>query len=453
MVPARIFTSGATVGLAGFDVGETWKSGDVNTATGTTGLWAQDTLSIGNLTANLGLRADEQDLGLAGGPRPRTLSPRLGLTWSFGPERRTLLRASLSRYTSRLGDRAAVLTDPGAPGALYSYLSAGDPRFWYAGGIDPLTGSNPNAVDPHLRPETTDEAVVTIERSLQPEFMLSFQGTWRRTRNILEERLLVRDISPSAAGTIHAATAVDWERAGSLTGFLPNGAPYDVPFYDLRSGLSPTGGHLLINGDRSQDALGLSLGWQKRLANFWMSSGHVDWRDWTWHLGPAFRRFDDPTNTLGNGDDDGGHVTPAASGEAFPHDPARFLGGRWSFVASGLVQFPHDFEAALTVNGQQGAPLAWYRRIGRPQAGLAEVQLTDRADTFRTPDLATFDARLARVFNYGDFGLTVSLEAFNLFDKRATTARDLDLGVTRAGRADELVAPRTFELGVRLGWR
>ena len=451
--PGRIFVPGEIVGLAGSDVRETWKNGDVSTATGTTGLWMQDTLSSGNLTAALGLRADEQDLGLAGGPCPRTLSPRLGMTWSIGPERRTLVRASLSRFTSRLGDRAAAATDPGASGTLYSYLAAPNasdlPRFWYADGIDPLTGANPNAVDPHLRPETTDEAVFSLEHSLQPEFMVTFQGTWRRTRDILEERLLVRE----GTETIHAATTADWVRAGSLTGLLPNGTPYDIPYYDLRSGLSPTGGHLLVNGDRSQDALGLSLGWQKRLTNSWMSSGHIDWRDWTWHLGPAFRRFDDPTNTLGNGDDDGSRVTPAASGEAFPHEPARFLGGRWSFVASGLVQLPHDFEVALTVNGQQGAPLAWYRRVGRPQAGLAEVQLTDRADTFRTPDLATFDARLGRDFSRRNLGVTVSLEAFNLLDKRATVARDLDLGVTRAGRADELVAPRTFQLGIRLHWR
>jgi len=360
------------------------------------------------------------------------------------------LRASFSQLPTRLGDRAAVALAPGAPGVLYSYLAAGaPPRAWYADGVDPLTGANPNAVDPHLRPEMTDEATFSLEHSFRPEFAVTLQGTWRRTRNLLEDRLLVRD----DAGSVHTATLDDWQRAGSLTGLLPNGTPYDVPYYDLRAGLTPTGGHLLVNGDRTQDALGLSLGWQKRLTNSWMSSGHIAWRDWTWHLGPAFRRFDDPTNTLGNGDDNGSQVTPAASGDTFPHDPARFLGGRWSLVANGFVSLPHDFEVALTVNGTQGAPLAWYRQISRPQAGLADVQLTARADSFRTADLATFDARLGKDFSRGDFGVLVSLEAFNLLDKRATMARDLDLGVSRGGRADELVAPRTFELDVRLRWR
>ncbi|HEX3531053.1 MAG TPA: marine proteobacterial sortase target protein [Thermoanaerobaculia bacterium] len=448
--PGLIAVPGESVGGLPFDVGEIWKNGNIRTATGTTGLWAQDILSAGNLTATAGLRADEQDLGLAGGPRPRTLTPRLGLTWSVGPERQTLLRASLSQLPTRLGDRAAIAIAPGASGVLYSYLVAGaPPRAWYVDGVDPLTGGNPNAVDPHLRPETADEATFSLEHSFRPEFAVTLQGTWRRTRNILEDRLLVRD----EAGAVHTATFDDWERAGSLTGFLPNGTPYDVPYYDLRAGLTPTGGHLLVNGDRTQDALGLSLGWQKRLTHNWMSSGHIAWRDWTWHLGPAFRRFDDPTNTLGNGDDDGSQVTPAASGETFPHDPARFLGGRWSLVANGFVSLPHDFEAALTVNGTQGAPLAWYRQISRPRAGLADVQLTGRADSFRTADLATFDARLGKDFSRGDFGVLVSLEAFNLLDKRATVARDLDLGVSRGGQADELVAPRTFELDVRFRWR
>jgi len=440
--PIRILVKGRQVGLpSGVDLSEEWRSGDARAATGTTGLWVQDTVSYANLNAILGLRLDEQDLGIAGGPAPRTLAPRLGLTWTPDPERRNLLRFSLSRYASRLGDRAALSMDPGAPAAAYSFLpDGGAPVSWYTEGFG-------NRIDPHLRPEITDEAVLGLDRSLRPEFIVSLQATWRRTRHLLEERLLIRD----AAGEIRLATAGDWQPAGTLTGLLPDGAPYAVPYFDLLPGLAPSGGRLLTNGDRRQDALGLTLTWEKRLSDGWMSRGHLTWQDWTGHLGPAFIRYEDPTNTLGSGDDDG-RVAPRSAFDGVPHQDARFLGGRWSFVAGGLVQLA-GFDLSATVNGREGGPLPYYRTIARDRAGLAAVQLTGRVDTFRTRDLVTVDTRINRDLDLGDFRISCGLDIFNLFDERSAAARELDLGLSRAARPIELAAPRTLRLGLRLGWR
>lgn len=439
--PRRIVVQGGPVGLpAGLNVGEERLSRDVRADTGTTALWAQDTVSYEKLTVLLGLRFDRQDLGIAGGPAPRTLTPRLGLTWMLDPNRENLFRASLSRYASRLGDRAAFHLDPAAP-ASYSFLpDGGAPVFWYADGIG-------NRVDPHLRPEITDEAVLGLDRSLRPEFMVSFQATWRRTRHLLEERLLIRD----AADTVRLATAGDWQPAGTLTGLLPDGTPYAVPYFDLLPGLAPAGGRRLTNGDRRQEALGLTLSWQKRLSDGWRSSGHVTWQDWTGYLGPDFTRYDDPTNTLGSGDDDG-LVAPRAGLDGVPHEDARFLGGRWSFVASGLVELA-GFDLSASVNGRQGGPLPYYRSIARQRAGIADVQLTDRIDSFRTRDLVTIDTRIGRDLTIGDLMISCGLEVFNLFDERSVAARELDLGVTRGARPVELVAPRTLRLGARLRWR
>jgi hypothetical protein len=436
-VPARIL-------VENLNAEEKWRPGDVHTATGTTALWAQDTVSYERFTAILGLRFDQQDLGIAGGPAPRTFAPRLGLTWTLDPNRETLLRSSLSRYASRLGDRAAFHLDPAAPATAYSLLpvllDGGAPVSWYAEGFG-------NMVDPHLRPEITDEAVLGLDHSLRPEFIVGLQATWRRTRHLLEERLLIRD----ASGTIRLATSGDWQPAGTLTGLLPDGTPYAVPYFDLLPGLAPSGGRLLINGDRRQDALGLTLSWQKRLSHGWMSRGHFTWQDWTGHLGPAFTRYDDPTNILGSGDDDG-QVAPWNGLDGVPHQEARFVGGHWSFVASGLVQFA-GFDLSASVNGREGGPLPYYRSIARDRAGIADVQLTSRVDTFRARDLVTVDTRIARDFDISDFTITCGLDIFNLFDERSAAARELDLGVSRGARPIELAAPRTLRLGLRLSWR
>jgi hypothetical protein len=87
--------------------------------------YAQDTLSVGNLTANVGLRYDKQGgsnapktveanrfrpdllpaINYAGGPAGfewKSITPRLGVTYALGAERKTLLRASFSQFADQL---------------------------------------------------------------------------------------------------------------------------------------------------------------------------------------------------------------------------------------------------------------------------------------------------------------------------------------------------------------
>ena len=457
--PGRLGIAGEALGLTDLALAELWRGGPAGVRTGTTSLWTQDTLSIGRGMAILGARLDRQDLGIPGGSGSWTLAPRLGWTHAPGSERETLLRASLGRFASRLGSRAAWHLDPGAPAVLRSLFTdldgdmlpdPGEPlRLWSGEGVDPLRpGIDPDAVDPGLRPEITDEALLGIEHALRPDFVIGLRASWRRTRDLLEERLLVRE---EADGEAFAATAGAWLPAGRLTGVLPDGAPYDVPFYDLRPGLLWTGGTLLVNGDRQRDELGLTFHWQKRLSYRWMTRGHLTWQDGEQRLGSAFRRFDDPTNTLGSGDDEGLPVAEAGSGR--PHEDPRFLSGRWAFHANGLVQLPWDLRLSAALNAREGDPLPYYRRIARERVGIAAVQLTDHADTLRGDDLVTLDTRLDRSFLTRDTEITLSLEAFNLAGASTVRQRELDLGVGRGGFADEVIAPRTFRLGLRVEWR
>ncbi len=152
-------------------------------------------------------------------------------------------------FEDRDGD---LILDPGEP----LQLLPGE-------GLDPSRpGVDPDAVDPRLRPEITDEAVLGFQLSPVRDFQVGLRATWRRTRDFLEERLLVRD---EATGEVFAATAGDWVPTRRLTGVLPDGRAYDVPVWDLRPGLLWTGGTLLVNGDRRQESLSLSFLWLKRL--------------------------------------------------------------------------------------------------------------------------------------------------------------------------------------------
>jgi Ca-activated chloride channel family protein len=425
--------------ILGSRVVEVWRGGEVRTETETTSAWVQDIATLGDATFTLGLRFDEQNLGIPGGPKPQTLAPRLGLNYSIGPERKTLLKASLSRFASRLGTAPAFRLDRNAPATSYFFSTVEGDQPWYSVNRDPLLGINPNAVDPNLAPEITDELALGVEHALLPNFVIGLQGTWRRTEDVLEERLLVRD----GDGKVFVATAADW-------------IPLTGEIFDLRPGLTWTGGTLLTNGDRGQDYLGFSLFWNKRLADLWMSRGHVTWSDWTWRVGPGFERYDDPTRALGGGDRGGGPVAVPASALDRPYAADRFIASRWSFHWDGFYQFFPDssagFNVGLAVNGREGYPAAWYRQVVRERAGLARVPVAEIGSS-REDDVLTVDARLEKEVVFGDFGLTFGLDVFNLLDENATPWREMELSTSRAGLSNEEVAPRTYRLGLKVTWR
>ncbi|HEY7215100.1 MAG TPA: TonB-dependent receptor, partial [Thermoanaerobaculia bacterium] len=312
--PDPLGISGSLLSLANdFALAESWRGGRADARIETSGLWLQDKMDADDWTLSAGLRADGQDLGIAGGPRPWTFSPRLQLLRTLREEQDMQLRVSVARFASRLDARVPWHLDPGAPAVLRALFTdrdgdlfpdPGEPiQILHGEGLDPLRPDlDPDAVDPRLRPEISDEAGLGFHHVMRSDFLVSLHATWRRTRDLLEERLLVRD---AATGAVFTATAGDWVPAGRLTGVLPDGTPYDAPFWDLRPGLTWTGGTLLTNGDRQREDFGLTATWNKRLADGWMTKGSVAWHDDHQRLGPDFRRFDDPTNTLGGGDDAG----------------------------------------------------------------------------------------------------------------------------------------------------
>jgi len=456
-----LVTAGGILGLAdGLALAELWRPGETGARTGELGLWAQDTLSAGDWTVIAGLQGERQDLGIAGGGRAWALLPRFEINRSLDRDRMTQAWISLGRFASRLGPRAAWHLDPQAPAALREVFEdrngdlSREPdepvRLLLPGeGLDLLRpGINPNAVDPRLRPEITDQAALGLQRLVSSNFQIGLRATWRRTRDLLDERLLVRD---GATSGIFVARAGDWVPAGRLTGILPNGRAYDVPVWDLRPGLFWTGGTLLVNGDRRQESLGLSLTWRKTLSNRWMTQGHFTWRDGNQHLGPAFRRFDDPTNTLGSGDDEGRPVTEVASGR--PHEIPGFQWARWSFHALGFVELRDGLNLSAALNGREGDPFPYYRQVARERAGLALARLTDRPDALRANYALTLDTRLEKEITLGDAVLTLSLEAANLLNTGTVLERELNLATGRGALADETLASRTFRMQVRMFWR
>ncbi|MDX1745075.1 MAG: TonB-dependent receptor, partial [Halobacteriales archaeon] len=294
--------------------GEVWasRSGLAPIEQEYTALWLQDTLTWGSLTANVGLRYDLQEgqnnpsvvqanpvfsdllptLNFggndAGGFEWETISPRLGVTYALGAERKTLLRASYARFAEQLSSANITRVNPLATATAYfdwddtngnSVFDVGEPAVlidW--SGFDPTDPDaldSPNVTDPNLDPSLTDELLFGVEHAFLPEFVVGADVTYRLTSDVLETRLLVRD----QAGNIRTANAGDYIFDHTVTSdgvtvpHLPNGQQWSEDYDALDPSLTRTGATLLTNGDREIEYLGLGVNFTKRLANRWMARG------------------------------------------------------------------------------------------------------------------------------------------------------------------------------------
>jgi hypothetical protein len=450
--------------------------------------WLQDTITQNRWTINAGVRYDRQYLknksafdpgvpeaqGLlppiefkgnhGGGFTWNTVEPRVGITYALGENRQTLLRGTFSRYAEQLG-QLPLATRVNPLGYNYAYFyfedannnlildpnEVGSLQFAYTYNIDP---NNPTAVpnvnDPNLKPTLTDEITFGIDQGFGTNLAVGLNLTYRNIHDIPESRIFVLD----EAGNTRLATRDDWVQVGTVTGTLPNGQTVTKPYYDLRDGLTPTGGSFYTNGDRKQRYLGATLSLTKRLADRWSFRGHVTYNDWKWQIGPQFRRYDDPTDTIT--DLTGGADDPSVFFEKQGGNKGDvFTGSRWSFNMNGIYQVapdrPWGFNVAANVTGREGFITPPYiRKSG--VVGSRNIQLAG-IDEFRNPNLYLLDARIDKDFHFNDFNLTLSVDGFNLTNQSYVLQRERNVNAGRFFQANERLSPRVFRLGATLRFR
>jgi hypothetical protein len=475
------------------------RDGKANVEADYANVFVQDTVSMGNLTANIGLRWDRQggellDTNVEANPvfpellpatsfegrdsgfEWSTLSPRLGLTYALGEQRKTLLRASYSRFADQLATGFAGWLHPlGAPQYRYFLTTndggpvlepgeLGDEIAPPSGNINPLTLAPliSNSVDPSLNAPITDELLLGIEHALRPELVVGMNFNYRQLSNLLEAELLVFDGDPYSeenlgkTGRVHRR---DDYVPKSVEGVLPNGEPYSLSYWTLREGVNTRNGFLLENGDREQEFLGASLSIHKRLSNRWMARGNVSWQDWTWDIPDSENQ--DPTDTIGGGIVNGTDVLQG-SGTVSGSKGNVFINSNWSYSLTGLYQVAPDarwgFNLAASLTGREGYPLRYSRRINRapiadtPGVGI-DIPVASDADSFRAPDVHLLDLRVEKEFRLSGFGFTVGADLFNALNESYVLQRQSILGLANSDHVIEVVSPRILRLGVRLSWR
>ncbi len=470
--------------------------------------WIQDTITLDRWTINAGVRydlqkgenlssgdpgnpavpgVDAESPGLlpplsfsgndAGGFEWETVVPRVGVTYALGEERKTLLRGTFSQYAEQLGQYVIGRVNPVNYAYAYFYFTDAnrnlllDPNefnslyFSYAYGIDtsdPSALVSPNVNDPDFEPTITDELTFGIEHALNTNLAVGLNLIYRNAHDIPEARLLIND---DATGQVRVAERSDWVLFDTVSAPLPNGrTSREVPIYDLREGLSPTGGSYFTNGDRELEYRGVTATFNKRLANRWSLRGHVNWADWDWKLGPEFLRYDDPTDTLTDAlaFPDGDETFFESSGS---NKADVVISGKWSFNLSGLYQVaperPWGFNLGASVDGREGYISPPYVRAGADLVGRRNIQLTSDIGEFRHDDVIVFNGHLDKDIRFGETSLTLSLDGFNLTGENVILQRQRNAfstletanGEEVSYYSIEALSPRVFRVGATLRFR
>lgn len=469
----------------------------------TNSLFLQDTMTLGNLTTNVGVRYDAQsgknkEIHIEPSPLERdvlvggdfaeanpgfdweSISPRLGLTYALGKDKQTLLRASYAQFADQLDDSGIFTMSPGNPqyGYFYWYDYNADldltreevgPFFSFAG-VDPNQPGRRtvNQVDGHLVAPVTEELLLAVEHAFRPEMVVGLSLTARRTSKMEElERLVIDPDAPEGSlGRPHRRE--DYVPGWTLTGTLPDGSAFAVPVYRLRPGLTTFNGVRRENGDREQEYLGVSLTANKRLSEGWLLRGHLTWSDWTWNVPDS--ENEDPTVLVPVNSIDG---APVLIGGAGPQKAGVFVNSGWSYDVSALYQLapdrPWSVNLAANLFGREGYPVPYsVSFLPRDGIGRRTVLVSDQVDQFRLQDVHLLSLRVEKEIPLRSFKLTVSLEGFNVTNESLVLQRSFAVAATQTpgnfGRptqalpangstfVTEVLSPRILRLGLRFSF-
>ena len=458
-----------------------------------------DTILLGNLTVQAALRYDQQTAQIDGGSlganptapdllpavtwsavkglKWNNVSPRLGLTYALGAQKRTLLRGSYNRYVGATGGSDVYLTSPGNYRYIYYYFTDlnGD-RVAQRNEIDVASGPVAwNAVDPsnpgvsqqlyrwasNLKAPKTDEFIAGFETELLTDFSVGVNGTYRNLKDFTWA------VGEKTAGKGDLYSSADFVLAPTpKVAHLPNGDTVNLPYYVLKSGLlAPTFFVIENRPDYHQTYKSVDLFATKRLSNRWMMRGNFTLQDWKQHVGAG--AIVDPTQARGgfgcatcNNSD---VIVGAGSGSG--SKGGIYINSKWEYNLTGTYQIPViETNLGVNLNGRQGYPIPYvYRVTGAPngQGSTTKYLLAENDITqFRHPNITDLDLRLAKDIRIWRGGLTLSVDAFNVLDHRTVLQRNVTrLNSNNAGgtfgssnRITELMSPRVLRLGARFNF-
>jgi hypothetical protein len=422
------------------------------------------------------------------------VSPRIGLTYALGADKKTLIRAGYNRYVNQLGSAVSGASPVGY--TSYAYFVGDDvnndqviqsnellkfQNFFYFDPAHPTALTSSTRLDYNAKAPHSDELIFGGERELMTDFTLGVNYTYRKYRDLIVSR------AEKTQGVGDWYTRNDYELVGKTDPDFYTCAPgvavcdasnainsQHLPqqnIYDLKSGVPIPQFFVVTNRpDYSQKYQGVELTATKRLSHKWMLRANATWNDWTESCGAE--SVANPTPALGNCP--GGQVTERSAGSgAFQNV---FISSKWSANLTGLYQLPWSVSLGASVTARQGYPRP-FRQDASAVCGtvnghtdttcdvnaLANVLNTDTTvviqpiGTTRFANVYEVDLRAAKDFRLFDkVGVTLSADLFNVPNQRTVLQRQTVMDMVQVGgagtgdRITELQSPRVWRLGAKI---
>jgi len=466
-----------------------------------------DTITMNNLTVQLGVRYDRQQAknlpGVAFGNEVfpdllptvnyhgapdwqfdfTNVQPRVSATYALGQKKNTLLRASYAQFADQLGFIGYYGSGVPISNGYYYYWADynGDHRvqrdeilfdygvYGFYNDIDPATLPNvPNIIDPDLKVPKTNEITAGIDQQLTEDMAISATFNYRTTNS------LVQNIPNGSNGGT-------WELAGrtrclsdpndensplvpcSATAFNGFTLSFDEPFYSLTLPEEPTGVTINNQQGAKQKYYGVDLSFVKRLSHHWMVRANFGWNNFTQHLDTAL--LDNPNNLWG-GTNCGAPAQESCIATGWSSKTSVFINANWQFNLNALYQGPYGINVGANFFGRQGFPNPYYVRTrATDAAGISHRYLTQigNADDFRYDNVYQLDLRLSKSFNIGKMTVIPSAEIFNVANSATILQRYQRVGDYRASTGEftqndffnqilEVQSPRILRLGISVNF-
>jgi hypothetical protein len=453
--------------------------------------YAGDTVSLNRVTIDLGLRFDRQNgealpsnteanpafptvvpgIVFAGYKTPFTwnnFSPRAGITYAVDADRKTVARASFSRYAGQLNTGTVGVSNPssGAGSASYRWTDLNGNHFAEANEVDlsqfitaaggfnpaaPTSVTSANVLDPNLKAPRTTSVVIGMDRELIPNLAATVNYSYTRTT----------DLFGNFTGTITPRVGVsiaDYTPGSGFTGTLPGGAAYSVPTWIPNQAAINAGGNGFLTTNIpgfSTQYQGLEIGLTKRLSNRWMSRVGFSFNDATEHFDEAAGMIDtngNPTPTATEPLKNGGQFAPQSGGSG---SGTIYINAKWQFNANAMYQAPWGIELSANVFGRQGYPFPIVRSGTAAALGAdsgLSVLVSPEIDTFRFPNLWNTDIRIARQFHADRVNIRGIFDVFNIMNANTALVRVNNITSTNFNALAQNLSPRIARVGVVVGF-
>ena len=373
-----------------------------------------------------------------------SVAPRIGLTYGLGTTKRTLVRAAYNRYVSQMGSTVSSSSPVGSSQFTFLGVDANNDHTIQMNelsmvrsfaGINPANPSSivsTRRIDYDMNPPTTDEFLIGFEHELWDDFSVGATFT-HRVNNDLP---VVMFEKTQGSGDFY--TSADYEPASMVGGeyvgrFYTVTTPL-VQTYRLKAGVpNPTFSVITNRRDYSQTYNGVEVTATKRMSRNWMVRVNASYNDYTEDCGP--NSYANPTPGLpSTGIVNGAAVyagPPACVGGDFAPQSAGsgafgnvFIHSKWNGNISGVYVAPWGINLGANLLMRQGYPDVLRQNVAGLGPGTATVVLEPMGER-RFDNVYQLDLRVAKDLRLFNLAtFSVSADIFNATNTRTILQRN-----------------------------